>query len=273
MSNIPNTIILTQKMQLTHDVYELSYSSDFAYNIKPWQFLLCDTASDTSLRRAYSVSSYENNQISFIVKKLEHGKWGSRALCDQKIGHAMQVSWPLGSFIVRENSFPKVFIGTGTGFAPLYFMIKHSMSKMNNEQWILNNGELFFLFGVRELRDVFYQEVLEKWREGGGFDYEICCSREGWEEEQEQEQGRNIWFSGREKVQEQEQEQGRNIWLPEKHHHGRVTDYLTSDTISRLNTGSETEFYICGSPAMVREVRNILKENWIIDERVFFEQY
>lgn len=250
MSNIPNTIILTQKMQLTHDVYELSYFSDFAYNIKPWQFLLCDTASDTSLRRAYSVSSYENNQISFIVKKLEHGKWGSRALCDQKIGHAMQVSWPLGSFIVRENSFPKVFIGTGTGFAPLYFMIKYSMSKMNNEQWIMSNGGLFFLFGVRELRDVFYQDILHNWSKKYSFDYEIYCSREDWV-----------------------QEQGRNIWLPEKHHHGRVTDYLNSDTISRLNTGSETEFYICGSPAMVREVRNILKENWISDEKVFFEQY
>ena len=40
----------------------------------------------------------------------------------------------MGRFILQENTFPKVFIGTGTGFAPLYFMLKYSLKKMNNEK-------------------------------------------------------------------------------------------------------------------------------------------
>jgi ferredoxin-NADP reductase len=40
-----------------------------------------------------------------------------------------------------------------------------------------------------------------------------------------------------------------------------------------LFTNPDTEFYICGSPAMVAEVRAILKNSGIADEKVFFEQY
>lgn len=70
----------------------------------------------------------------------------------------------MGHFILRENAFPKVFIGTGTGFAPLYFMLKHSLDKRDEIKE--KKGGMFFLFGVRELRDVFYTEELQKWSGG-----------------------------------------------------------------------------------------------------------
>jgi|GEM_PF-3485416 len=34
------------------------------------------------------------------------------AICDQEIGHKMQVWGPLGQFVLRDNDIPKVFIGT-----------------------------------------------------------------------------------------------------------------------------------------------------------------
>jgi len=70
----------------------------------------------------------------------------------------------MGHFVLRENTSPKVFIGTGTGFAPLYFMLKTQIQSTNYKR---QDGGLFFLFGVRELRDVFYQEELQQWSEGG----------------------------------------------------------------------------------------------------------
>lgn len=73
---------------------------------------------------------------------------------------------------------------------------------------------LFFLFGVRELRDVFYLDQLQSWSQKSTLDYEIYCSRE-------------------------------NSLLPEKHTHGRITEYLTSETLSRLNERGDTEFYVC----------------------------
>jgi NAD(P)H-flavin reductase len=41
----------------------------------------------------------------------------------------------------------------------------------------------------------------------------------------------------------------------QKYNIGRVTHYLIPDSISDLNSDGDTEFYICGSPAMVTEVR------------------
>jgi NAD(P)H-flavin reductase len=34
---------------------------------------------------------------------------------------------PLGHFVLKINTTPKLFIGTGTGFAPLYFQIRAMM--------------------------------------------------------------------------------------------------------------------------------------------------
>lgn len=93
------------------------------------------------------------------------------AICDQEIGHSMQVWGPMGRFTLQENSFPKVFIGTGTGFAPLYFQLRSALEKNLHIP-------LFFLFGVRELRDVFCIHELQNWSEKNLLDYEIYCSRE-----------------------------------------------------------------------------------------------
>lgn len=95
---------------------------------------------------------------------------------------------------------------------------------------------------MRELRDVFYTEELQTWQKEEAFDYEIYCSRE-------------------------------EGTLPPKHTLGRVTEYLTPQSVHHLNHNNDTEFYICGSPAMVTEVRLMLELYGISPEKIFFEQY
>ena len=85
-------IHLIQKIQLTHDVYELIYRTQEAISILPGQFLLCDAdTTNPRLRRAYSVSFFDGENIHFIIKRVADGKGGSKAICDQEIGHIMQV--------------------------------------------------------------------------------------------------------------------------------------------------------------------------------------
>jgi|GEM_PF-2690184 len=115
---------------------------------------------------------------------------------------------------------------------------QHALLRRTGEQ----RGESFFLFGVRELCDVFYQEELQKWSEESSFDYDIYCSRE-------------------------------TSLLPEKHHRGRVTDFFKLHTSHFTLQTPEAEYYICGSPAMVTEVRSILSLYGVDDKKVFFEQY
>lgn len=56
MVSTPILLTLENKVQLTHDVYELMYSSESTVHILPGQFLLCDTSGDPKLKRSYSVS-------------------------------------------------------------------------------------------------------------------------------------------------------------------------------------------------------------------------
>ena len=259
---------LIQKKTLTHDVYELVYTCSEPFVIIPWQFLLCDCdANNPKFKRSYSVSWIEWNDIFFIIKRLHEGSWGSKAICDQEIGHQMDVWGPMGRFILRENNLPKVFIGTGTGFAPLYFMMKTHFSQSTKQKAQSKKQEILFLFGVRELRDVFYLDELENWRHSSPFDYQIYCSRE--------------WTPFLKGEKNSEENKG-DLWakeLPSKHHHGRVTDYLTKNKEQITNNKDwlfnhpDTEYYICGSPAMVTEVRWLLAQNNISEDKVFFEQY
>ena len=225
-------ITLLQKKQLTHDIYELIYRCETEIIILPGQFLLCETdATNSKLRRSYSVSNYQKWNIHFIIKELTSGKGGSKAICHQKKGHTMQVWWPIGTFVLPTVMREKlIFIGTGTGFAPLYFQAKHILESSPNTS-------LHFIFGVREERGLFYQELLWEWSEKyPHFFYQFCLSQ----------------------------------WKREGCFQWRVTEYLKNHT-ELLDR--ESLYSICGSPAMVNDVREMLSDANIEKDHIFFEQY
>lgn len=107
------------------------------------------------------------------------------------------------------------------------------------------------------MRDVFYLDQLQVWARDPVFNYEIYCSRET--------SPLTPLLKG--------EGNGTEAGWPAKHQLGRVTDHLLPETIADWNSTGETEFYICGSPAMVTEVRDILALHGISKEKVFFEQY
>jgi NAD(P)H-flavin reductase len=80
---------------------------------------------------------------------------------------------PLGHFILQNTQVSKCFIGTGTGFAPLYCQIIGMCDKN------ITDTSVAFIFGVREERDMFYNhqitEIGTKFLE---FDYQTYLSRE-----------------------------------------------------------------------------------------------
>lgn len=87
-----NTIVLHQKKMLTADVYELIYESEERIDIQPGQFFLCDCDMyDPTKKRSYSLSYSDGFRHEFIIKRLENGTGGSKAICDQDIGHGMDV--------------------------------------------------------------------------------------------------------------------------------------------------------------------------------------
>lgn len=225
MKQIPFT--LQSKNKLTHDVYELIFTVPEVVEVQPGQFVMF-VLPESGLKRAYSIAHTDGQTFTFIIKQI-NGGIGSTEICSLEVGENIIGMVPLGHFVLRDTSFPKLFIGTGVGFAPLYAMIR-ALEKSNSQV------KSHFIFGVREQRDSFYLAKLNQIQEQyPNFSFNLYLSRED-----------VSWFA-----------------------RGYVTDFLKNSEI--INQFSE--FYLCGSPAMVGDARAKLEELWVTKEQVFFEQY
>ena len=216
---------LIAKRDLTHDVYELTYSCPDLVREppQPWQYVMFQLA--PGLNRSYSIASFTPDSFTLVIKRVAEGK-GSSIICDAEIGQVFSGMLPLGHFVLRDTPVSKCFIGTGTGFAPLY-------CQMLECRWLLSR--VAFIFGVRNLIDSFYwPEIASLWEQIADFRYIPYLSRE--------------------------ESPG--------YAHGYVIDWITAENIAEYG-----EFYLCGSPAMVRWAREKLEALGVETERVFWEQF
>lgn len=173
MRPINQDYILKNIKNLTSDVFELEFEGDNEILAEAWQFI-------TFLipwiwARAYSILEKNWKNLKFIIKKIEieNGwKWWSKFLCEQKENTVLKWIWPSWNFILKENEKNKVFLGTGTGFVPLFNQIKTALEKNKKEK-------LKFIFWVRTSKDLFYLEELKNLKEKfSNFDFTIYLSRE-----------------------------------------------------------------------------------------------
>lgn len=225
---IHTTFILISKKELTHDVYELIYTCpDFSEESpKSGQYVMFQLA--PWLNRAYSFSDFSRDSFTLIIKRIPEGK-GSPIICDADVGTQFSGILSLWHFILRDTPVSKCFIGTGTGFAPLYCQMLGMI-----ELW-LTQLSVAFIFGVREQRDIFYFDEIKVLKNKFNiFESHYYLSREN---------------------------------IPE-FSHGYVIDWITLESISLYN-----EFYLCGSPAMVKSAREKLEALGIEKEKIFWEQF
>lgn len=150
---IRTTFTLISKRSLTHDVYELAYDCpDIAKELpKPGQYAMFQLA--LGLSRAYSIAFFSDTGFTLIIKRIADGKW-SPMICDAEIGTVFAGMIPLGHFTLRDTPNNKCFIGTGTGFAPLYCQMLASSISLNRPERIV------FIFWVRENHDTFYRDEI-----------------------------------------------------------------------------------------------------------------
>jgi ferredoxin-NADP reductase len=135
---LKTSFILTGKKNLTHDVFELTYSCPEMVKepAKPGQYVMFQLA--PGLNRAYSIAIIGDATFTLVIKRIPDGR-GSPMICDAEIGSALQGMIPLGHFTLRDTPRSKCFIGTGTGFAPLYCQLLASSESPNKPQKVLFN--------------------------------------------------------------------------------------------------------------------------------------
>lgn len=224
---LKTTFTLIAKTQLTHDVFELVYQCDDMSQDapKPGQYVMFQLA--PGLNRAYSFASFTEKTFTLIIKRVAYGKW-SPLICDADIGSIFSWIISLGHFVLRDTDVRKCFIGTGTGFAPLYAMVLHM-----RQLWTFHEPHVF-LYGVKDLGDAFYQQQMQELHDADMLDF-------------------RQYFSA---------DSQPNATT------GYVTSWITPDNVREFQ-----EFYICGSPAMVKDAREKLEALGVEKTSIFFEQY
>lgn len=230
-----NKAKVTEKKELTHDVFELYLETEGSFKFNAGQFITLKIAdkSPTPCFRAYSISSPPSNKNSFelCIKTIPNGR-GSNWLNSLKKGDEVEFTGPNGNFTFSSNPNKTIlFIATGTGIAPLKSIIENELTKKNSQPMRL-------YFGLRHIKDIFYKDQFEQLAKShNNFSFDLTLSQP-----------------------EDESWQG---------HKGRVTSVLEPLKIDPENT----EAYICGLNAMIESVHEILNNKGLTQEAIHFEKY
>ena len=110
-------------------------------------------------RRAFSIANapHDDEFIELHIRHVDGGvftDWAFEQLEEKTI---LRIEAPLGSFVLNEESErPMVFIGGGTGFAPIKGQIEHAL-----KEGVTRPIKLYW--GVRSRRDLYLPELPEQW--------------------------------------------------------------------------------------------------------------
>jgi NAD(P)H-flavin reductase len=127
-------------------------------------------------KRSYSIANPAPGDLEIAVTRVEGGP-ASTALHEMEPGTILELEGPRGIFVRRAApGEAAVFVGTGSGLAPLRAMIIDELRKPEGEKVTL-------LFGCRTENDILWGEQLFEWRETyERFEVDVTLSRPspGW---------------------------------------------------------------------------------------------
>lgn len=103
--------------------------------------------------RQYTLSMNSNEEFYRISIKREEEGYLSRKLCDEiKVGDSLQITAPLGNFILKDNEKPLVLIGGGIGVTPMLTMAYDSVS---------SERRIHFIYSIPNSKNHSFKEEIE----------------------------------------------------------------------------------------------------------------
>jgi ferredoxin-NADP reductase len=240
---------LAFKKEIISKVYFLVFRSDIDLEYKPGQFISLEIAPKT--HRAYSVCHVGKTVPSFIdlendLQELSQGEYicfmistkpggtASEFFDNVKEGIELPAIGPSGKFGLKETDLPKVFVATGTGLAPFVPMIRGLLSEDPN-----SHIDLFF--GSWTAKEDFAKKFFPRFNDSSSYpNFRI--------------------FSVPEDAQGN---------TSETIIEGRVTTAIPQ-VYDRLG---DKEFYMCGHPAMVTAMEEVLKKAGVADNQIIMEKF
>jgi CDP-4-dehydro-6-deoxyglucose reductase len=153
-------------------VLERVDGAPFVFEAGQWVNLVLPLPSG-EVRRAYSIASPPDGSPRFeiAVTRVQSGP-GSTYLHALEPGVVLPTVGPQGFFTrPLENAPPALFVGTGTGVAPLRSMLRTAIARGHT-------APVCILFGVRSQEDILYRDELDRIApEHSGVAIEVTLSR------------------------------------------------------------------------------------------------
>ncbi len=160
---------------LSHDVLAvfLRLPAAESFDFAAGQYL--DVLLPGGRRRSFSIASppHAARPLELHVRRVEDGEFTAPLFTGEPRGRLLEIHGPLGAFTLRPSSAPLLFVGGGTGLAPLQSMLLDLLQRDRTR-------EIRLYWGVRAERDLYaHASLSELLRRAPGLDYRPVLSEPG----------------------------------------------------------------------------------------------
>jgi Na(+)-translocating NADH:ubiquinone oxidoreductase F subunit len=162
---------------------------------------------------------------------------GSSYVYGLKSGDEVSLTGPFGNFQMRKSDREKIFLGKGAGMAPLRSQISYLFENGQTKE------KVSFWYGAHALDDVFYDDYFKKLEdENQNFSFHLSLS-----------QSSNV--------------ENWNGYL------GQIQDVLLAEYLSGHEDPGNIDYYLCGSPGMIKAALKMLHDLGVEDGMILFDEF
>ncbi|MEI7839414.1 MAG: FAD-binding oxidoreductase [Methylococcaceae bacterium] len=129
---------------------------------------------DDGVIRSYSIANIHNgeHELEFHIRILRNGQFSRWVADELEIGMSLSFSHAQGNchYVERQTEQPLLLIGTGTGLAPLYGIIRDALSHKHQ-------GEIHLFHGSRDASGLYLEKkLIALTQQYPNFHYTPCLS-------------------------------------------------------------------------------------------------
>ncbi|MGR9073134.1 MAG: NADH:ubiquinone reductase (Na(+)-transporting) subunit F [Gammaproteobacteria bacterium] len=209
-----------------------------------WRY---ESAVEEPVTRAYSMANYPDEK-GFIMLNVRIASppldrpdappgQVSSYIFSLKPDDKVTISGPYGEFFARETENEMVFVGGGSGMAPMRSHIFDQLKRLRSQR------KITFWYGARSLGEVFYREDFDRLaREHDNFEWTIGLSEP----------------------------------RPEDHWQGAtgfIHQILYDSYLKEHSAPEDVEYYLCGPPMMISAVQEMLDDLGVEARNVLFDKF
>jgi Na+-transporting NADH:ubiquinone oxidoreductase subunit F len=194
----------------------------------------------SSTQRAYSLSSApsDKNHMEFLIRLVPGGIVTTYVHDHLREGQKINIVGPFGDFNVKDTGATMMCVAGGSGMAPFKSIFNHMI-----ETGEIETREIWYFFGARTRKDLFYVEWLNELDEKYDKFHFVAALSEP---------------------------QPEDNWEGET---GLITEVLAKYFEQKVDRSQPLEGYLCGSPGMLDACMAVMRKYEMEDSKIYFDKF